>query len=186
MNINLLTLSFDDALEAQFRQDYLDKTIGQVRLSLALAIVFYSLFGILDAELIPDQKEIIWAIRFGFFCPVALLVLIMSFMDRFLRTIHFWIAAVEIAGGIGIISMTVIAPPPANYTYYAGLILVLFFGFTIFRLRFVLASITGWLIVILYQVAALSSDNPMIMVINNNFFLSAPILWECLPVTPEN
>jgi len=170
MNINLFTLSFDSDLESQFRQDYLNKSIYQMRISLALAIVFYSLFGILDASLIPDQKELIWGIRFGFFCPTALMVLIFSFIRRFLQSLQYWMALVEIVGGLGIICMTVIAPPPANYTYYAGLILVLFFGFTIFRLPFVLASITGWLIVILYQIAAFNSDNPMIMFINNNFF----------------
>jgi len=170
MNINLFTLSFNSELEPQFRQDYLNKSIFQIRISLALSIIFYSLFGILDASLIPNQKEIIWGIRFGVFCPTALMVLIFSFFKRFMPILHYWMALVEIVGGLGIICMTVIAPPPANYTYYAGLILVLFFGFTIFRLRFVLASVTGWLIVILYQIAAFYSDNPMIMFINNNFF----------------
>ncbi|MBF0452861.1 MAG: response regulator [Candidatus Magnetomorum sp.] len=170
MKINLFTLSFDEKLEKQFQQDYFNKTIKQIRISLGLAIIFYGFFGILDAELIPDQKEIIWAIRFGFFCPAAALVLIISFFDQFRSSLHFWIACVEIIGGIGIICMTIIAPPPANYTYYAGLILVLFFGFTIFRLRFVLASVTGWIIVILYQIAALNSDTPILMFINNNFF----------------
>jgi len=170
MNINLFTLSFDSELESQFRQDYLNKSINQMRISLSLAIIFYSLFGILDASLIPDQKEIFWGIRFGLFCPSALLVLILSFFKRFLHVMPYWMAMVEIIGGLGIILMTVIAPPPANETYYAGLILVLFFGFTIFRLRFILASAAGWVIVILYQVAALYSDAPMIMFINNNFF----------------
>jgi signal transduction histidine kinase/ActR/RegA family two-component response regulator len=170
MKINLFTLSFDETLELQFRQDYLNKAITQMRISLGLSIIFYALFGILDAELIPDQKEIIWIIRFGFFCPSALLVLILSFVNKIRNYVHYWIACVEIIGGVGIISMTIIAPPPANYTYYAGLILVLFFGFTIFRLRFVLASVTGWIIVILYQIAALHSETPMLMFINNNFF----------------
>jgi signal transduction histidine kinase/CheY-like chemotaxis protein len=170
MNINLFTLSFDSELEPQFRQDYLNKSIVQMRISLTLAIVFYALFGILDASLIPDQKETFWAIRFGFFCPTALLALIISFFKRFWHTMHYWMALVEIVGGLGIVCMTVIAPPPANDTYYAGLILVLFFGFTIFRLRFVLASVTGWLIVILYQIAAFSTNTPMIMFLNNNFF----------------
>ena len=170
MNINIITLSFEPELESQFRKDHYDKTIYQMRISLVLAIVFYSLFGILDARLIPDQKETIWAIRFGFFCPTALLVFVFSFFKRFFHSMHYWMALVEIVGGLGIICMTVIAPPPANYTYYAGLILVLFFGFTIFRLRFVLASITGWLIVVLYQIAAINADTPMIMFINNNFF----------------
>ena len=170
MKINLFTLSFDSELEDQFRLEYLKKTINQMRVSLALAIVFYALFGILDAELIPDKKETIWAIRFGIFCPTAITVLILSFFKRAQRYIYLLIACVEIVGGVGIIGMTIIAPPPANYTYYAGLILVLFFGFTIFRLRFVLATITGWIIVILYQIAALKTNTPILMFINNNFF----------------
>jgi len=170
MNINLFTLSFEPALETQFRQNYFNKSINQVRTSLCLAIFFYAFFGILDAELVPDQKVIFWGIRFGIFCPIAILVLIISCINRFMNTIQYWIALVEIVGGVGIICMTAVAPPPANYTYYAGLILVLFFGFTVFRLRFVLASITAWIIVVLYQIAAIYSETPLLMLINNNFF----------------
>lgn len=36
MNINLFTLSFDSDLEDEFRQDHYNKTIYQMRISLAL------------------------------------------------------------------------------------------------------------------------------------------------------
>ena len=67
--------------------------------------------------------------------------------------------------------MILIAPYPGNYSYYAGLILVFIFGYTFFKLQFVEATIVGWLIVALYEIAAIGLANtPLPVLINNNFF----------------
>jgi signal transduction histidine kinase len=67
---------------------------------------------------------------------------------------------------------------PASYTYYAGLLLVFIYGYTFVKLRFIWASITGWLIVFAYEIAAIwLSPIPVPILIGNNFFfLSANIL----------
>ena len=81
------------------------------------------------------------------------------------------IAAAVLAAGLGIIKMILIAPYPASHSYYAGLILVFFYGYTFYKLRFVWASLTGWIIVIAYEIAAIwlnPTDIPIL--INNNFF----------------
>ena len=63
----------------------------------------------------------------------------MSFAEGFITTV--------ILAGAGITAMVVIAPPPVNYSYYAGNILVIVFGYTFLRLRFVWASLAGWVVV---------------------------------------
>ena len=81
------------------------------------------------------------------------------------------VASAVLAAGLGIIQMILIAPYPASHTYYAGLILVFFYGYTFWRLRFVWATLTGWIIVITYEIAAIWIDPTDIPVlVNNNFF----------------
>ena len=67
--------------------------------------------------------------------------------------------------------MILIAPDPVSNSYYAGLILVFIFGYTFFKLRFIWATLTGWIIVIAYEITAvLLSDTSIPVLINNNFF----------------
>ena len=73
--------------------------------------------------------------------------------------------------GFGIIEMILIAPYPGNYSYYAGLILVFIFGYTFFKLRFIYATIAGWMIVVAYECAAIwLNQTPIPVLLNNNFF----------------
>jgi signal transduction histidine kinase/DNA-binding response OmpR family regulator/HPt (histidine-containing phosphotransfer) domain-containing protein len=74
-------------------------------------------------------------------------------------------------GGGGIIAMIAMTPPPATYSYYAGLILVFMFLYTFGRIRFIWATVSGWMLVILYEVSAIYFTSPPLPVlINNNFF----------------
>ena len=89
----------------------------------------------------------------------------------------FLAAVITLAGGC-IIVMIVIAPIPINYYYYAGLMLVFMFGYSFVRVRFLWASLGGWLQVLMYEIAAIwISPTPFVVLINNNFFLiSANVL----------
>jgi signal transduction histidine kinase/ActR/RegA family two-component response regulator len=82
-----------------------------------------------------------------------------------------FVGSAVLVGGFGITAMIVIAPYPASHSYYAGLILVFIYGYTFFRLRFVWATVIGWTVVIVYEIAAVGfSDTPLPILINNNFF----------------
>jgi PAS domain S-box-containing protein len=87
-------------------------------------------------------------------------------------------AALILVAGLGIIAMILIAPRHANDSYYAGLMLVLIFGYTFFKVRFIWASFAGWLVVIVYEIAAIYiSPTPIHALVQNNFFfLSSNIL----------
>jgi signal transduction histidine kinase/CheY-like chemotaxis protein len=79
--------------------------------------------------------------------------------------------AMSIAG-LGIVYMVCIIPSPASYLYYAGLILVMIWQYTFARVRFVRATIAGWVIVAAYEIAAVwVADTPTKILISNNFFL---------------
>jgi len=171
IKLNWLTLSFPPYLEKDYLENYFRKSLNHFRLSLLFAIFFYSFFGILDAWLVPDVKEHLWLIRYSVFLPIVGFVFLFSFHRGFKPFSQPFIAFSLVIAGFGVIAMTVIAPYPSNYSYYAGLILVLIYGYTFLKLRFKWASFAGWTIVVAYEFSAIFlNDAPTPVLINNNFF----------------
>lgn len=177
MSMNIFTLAFPQPLEKEFRYFYFRQSLLQVRISIFIAAVFFAFFGFLDAALVKEMKTTLWLIRFGFICPGVLTLFFFSYMPLFKKYMQPSIATGMLWTGVGITHMILIAPPPANYSYYAGLVLVFMYGYSFVRLRFVWATLAGWVIVIIYEVAALLIDTPIPVLINNNFFfISANII----------
>jgi len=171
LSLNPLTLSFSGELEEAYLDDFFNKSLKQVRLILLMGIFFYGIFGILDAKLIPGAKSTLWLIRYAIVTPSIIAVIVFSFSSQFKRYMQLCLTLVITLSGLGIIIMILIAPPPVNYSYYAGLILVLIFGYVFLRIRFIWASIAGWTIVAFYEIAAIwLSSTPVAILFNNNFF----------------
>lgn len=155
MDVNPITLAFSSELEAQFQDDYYDKSLPLVRLSLVAGILLYSLFGVLDAELVPYMKETLWTIRLIVICPFLLGLIALSYSSQFRKYFQIAMSTGMVVSGFAIIVMISIIPSPVNNFYYAGLILVLIWGYTFTRVRFVWATVAGWIIVAFYEIAAI-------------------------------
>ncbi len=169
MRLNPLTLSFPEELESKFLEHYFRKSLPLFRLSLVLAIFVWVIFGILDAFLVPEMKARLWTIRYAGICPGLFGLMLLSFHKNFKKFMQPVFALMMFLTGLGIIYMIIIAPPPITFSYYAGLIIVFIFGYTLMQARFIWASAAGWAIVMFYEVAAMSTT-PVTMFINNNFF----------------
>jgi PAS domain S-box-containing protein len=168
---NLVTLSFPSKIEESYKKEQFEKSIQHVRIALLLSIFFFGIFGVLDAWIVPEAKYKLWFIRYVVYCPYALAILLFSFSSRFKHFNQICIASVVGVAGLGIIAMILLAPSSSNSSYYTGLILVFIFGYTFFKLGFVYATITGILIVISYEIAAIWIVHTSIpILINNNFF----------------
>jgi len=176
--IHPVTLRFLGGQEDAFQEDYIQKSLVQIRISLALGLILYPLFGILDYLLIPNVKEKIWFIRFVIVCPYLLLLFLFTFTRSFKRISQPLLILTTLVMGFGIIAMTVIGYPPGSYFYYAGLILVLMWTYTSAGLRFLNATFAGWALVVGYEILAIGFEGtPFSVLINNNFFfLSANII----------
>jgi len=176
--IDWLTLSFSGDLEQAFRDGYFQNSLWHVRLAFLMGIFLYGFFGFLDAWMVPDAKYMLWFIRYVIFVPYGIGIFLFSFSRHFKKYMQVSIAFGVLISGLGITAMILIAPYPASYSYYAGLLLVFIYGYTFVKLRFIWASLTGWLIVIAYEIAAIwISPTPILILINNNFFfLSGNIL----------
>ncbi|MBW1730797.1 MAG: hypothetical protein JRJ75_07915 [Deltaproteobacteria bacterium] len=174
MEYNPFTLRFvgeDEQLETRFLKYYFRNCLTITRVSLLVGLVFYAAFGILDAVLLPEVKQITWFIRYAIVCPLILFFFLMSFHPNYKKWWQVSFVLIISSAGLGIIYMIVIAPQPVNFSYYAGLILVFIFGYTFFRTRFIWASITCWGIVVLYEIVACCIIKaPFSVFVNNNFF----------------
>lgn len=181
IKLNLLTLAFsgkNSYLEKIYIADYKEKNAVHAIWFLFIGLFIYSVFAILDFLLVPEMMYTLWFIRFGIVCPVIAIFLLTSFFPFFKKISHIYLVAGLILSGTGISVMVALAPPPASYSYYAGVILVLMMGYNFSRLRFVWASLAGWINVIVYEfIAIFVVQAPVPILINNNFFfISANII----------
>ncbi|MDI6743694.1 MAG: diguanylate cyclase, partial [Smithella sp.] len=174
MKLHPVTLKFSGEcahLEEPFLKDYHKISLSQIRVFLILGALLYAAFGILDALLMPEQKLMVWLVRFIVIGPGLITVLLISFTDVFRKYMQGVLSFAFTLAGFGIITMIVIAPPPVSHAYYAGLMLVFTWGYTLIRLFFIWASLAGWLQVVLYEVAAVwVNPTPLDIFIGNNFF----------------
>jgi PAS domain S-box-containing protein len=172
--INWFTLTFPGPLEKQFHQTHFEKSLRQVRIALLLGIFFYSVFAGLDILIFPEVRQQLWLIRFAIVVPFIAAIYLLSYTKLYIKLINLSTAAVVLMAGLGIIAMILIAPAPTNALYYAGLLLVLFYGYTFFKLRFIWAMLAGWLIVAGYEIAAiLMIDTPSDLLLSNSYFFLA-------------
>ncbi|UCH63503.1 MAG: PAS domain S-box protein [Fidelibacterota bacterium] len=169
--INRLTLSFPKDVEKTYQQANYKQSLPLIRKALLIGIAFYSVFGILDYWIFPEVKHTLWIIRYAIIVPYAVFIYLISFSIKFAKYYNILTASAILLAGLGIIAMILIAPSPTNSLYYAGLILIFIYGYTLLKIRFIWASTTGWLIVLAYEIAAIwLGETPLTILLSNNFF----------------
>jgi len=181
MMINPVSLTFTDTcagLEDDFREHYATSSLVQLRLTLALALLLYAAFGVLDYLLAPMLFGRFWLIRFAVVVPTILIVMALTYSAGFKTFMQPAIASLILVAGGGIILMATIGPPEIGRVYFAGLMLVLMIGCSVVRARFIWASTAGCILVAAYLAITLFSENlPRHAIFTNNFFcLSANLV----------
>jgi len=169
-----LTLRFQGSqayLEDQFYEDYFYSSLPIIRCSLIFAIFLFAIFGLLDAYLLPDRKTTIWVIRYALLCPLTFCVFLLTYTKVFKKVMQLVIACSAVVAGSGIIAMTIIAPPPVSFSYYAGVILIFMMAYTCIKLHFIWATAAGWFLVFFYEFSGFFlADTPTPILVNNSFF----------------
>ncbi len=172
--INRHRLRFPDELEEAFREDYFQKSVKQLRFGIILGASLYALFGFLDVWIFPSVKLQTWFVRYAVVLPACILVLLFSFSAHFKKYMQLMVFCVVLIAGAGIIAMMVIVQSPMNYFHFAGLLLVIMYSYTFSKLRFAYTTLASWLIVGMYEVAAISMlHTPLPVFLNDNFFYFA-------------
>lgn len=173
MKVNPYTLRFANSFadyEAEFQRRYMIKSLRPLRFAILMAMIVWGSFGLLDLAIDRHHIVLLWGIRYGIVIPIILLGLLSSYLKLFEKLMQPLIAmAILIIGG-SVIAMITVADAPLRHTYYAGLILIFMFAYTMIRMRFVWASVTCWLLVIAYEVVAVTIETPRAVLLSNSFF----------------
>jgi diguanylate cyclase (GGDEF)-like protein len=171
LELHPLTLSFGRPVEGEFMDDYLKKSLGQVRLTIIVTGLLYASFGILDAAVAAPAVKTLWLIRLAGFLPLSALVYFLTYAAPFRRVWQGALALWSLLGGLGIVAMTAVVEGEARNSYYAGLILVFIVLYTWSRVRFIWATVTAFLIVAAYEIVTLAVlHSPSQTVWTQNFF----------------
>ena len=181
VSLNPLTLNFagaHKALEGPFRNAYFTNSLDHLRRCKLYAILFFSIFGILDAFVFPEQQYPLWFIRYAVICPIFLAGLVFSYTRWYRRLWQAANAFYILVTGFAYVAMVVITPTPESYFYGVGTIFCVFFGYTFIHARFITASIAGLLVFAGYHAAMvwLMETSRVILLISSAHFLGINLL----------
>ena len=169
MGLNRLTLAFPGIQEKQYQLVFFRESLQFFRLAFILLAAMYSIFAILDILVIYEYRNLFLLIRFGIVVPLMCTVFLLSFSNSFIRYWQWLTALIFVVGGTGITVMNVLVPD--NLVYYAGLMLVFAAGYFFIRLRFSLATLSGWVMVLIFNIGMFAfSDAPLQTIVSWNFF----------------
>ena len=154
-------LRFPVALERQFRRTYFDNSLAICRVAIAMTLLLWMAFGVLDYFVLPVSRPQVWFVRFFIVTPILLSVLLLSFTRYFRRLMQGGLFVTVLSGGFGLILISATAQPnePGYSFYYAGLMLIPLISYSFARMRFWNAIIANWIVVTVYVASAVFSQN---------------------------
>ncbi len=154
-------LRFPAPFEEQFRHVYFDNSLAACRIAMAVTLLLWMAFGILDYYVLPVTRSQVWQVRFFIVAPILLGVFLLSFTVYFRRLMQASLFVGVLAGGFGLILISATAQPdePGYSFYYAGLMLIPLISYSFARMRFWSATVANWTVVAVYIVSAVFSQN---------------------------
>ena len=170
-----VSLSFDDApLEGEFRAEYFRQSVASNRAALVLAAVQWALFGALALGVLERDTGIDFAFRYGVLIPSVLIMLGLTFLPSYERWWTRGTIAVLLFTTVVVATQRTLVSEVGIEWGYAPVMVILAFAFTLTRLRFLEASISG-LVVIAYSLTvwSLFTDDSGIDLLVAAFFLLA-------------
>jgi signal transduction histidine kinase/ActR/RegA family two-component response regulator len=190
MNLNPITLTFSGKqayLEPFFFRSYTQKYLLYSRICHILVILINVIWSLVDYLVFPSLVKECYIIRFGILTPFFLLGLFYSFYPGYLKNWQYLFALDVIVAGILQIYIIGIGQSPDLHAYYAGIIVILVFGYAFIRLRFIFAVISCWLVMVMYILFAafISPISPKMLVFNSIFIFSINFIGMIICYTTE-
>ncbi|MCC3155352.1 ATP-binding protein [Hymenobacter sp. BT770] len=171
-------LRFPDATEKEFIDYYNVTTINAIRISLAVGVILYAAFGLLDLNSLPITTSTAWFYRFSVGCPAIFIALIFSYITPLRALLQVVMTVMCIVAGLALVLIVRQSQPTelAYDHYYVGVIIIMMFTGSWVRLRFwhALAAhtiIIGAYFILVSHARYLAVDRHLI--VNNTVFLLA-------------
>ena len=144
-------LKFPVGIEAIFQNYYFAEKLLYARFAIVLGIVLYLLNIYTDITLFPHLKRFSLLVRIS--CSIGAFALLgFTFTSLFRRFHEGTLFLMSIFASCGIILFTYIGSGVPSLLYHSGVMLCMMFLFAFLRIRFLLATLSGWIVVLTYVV----------------------------------
>ncbi|PKQ09177.1 MAG: hypothetical protein CVT73_04010 [Alphaproteobacteria bacterium HGW-Alphaproteobacteria-12] len=172
-SFNPISLAFRAPdVEHRYNTQNFDAQIGLIRLSITLGAAIFAIYAVLDPYVIPEITYEAWAIRIGIACPLLLGIVAISYLDGFSYRHQALLSLALIIPGLAVVAMMAIADAPGNYLYYAGVLIILSYANSLWRLRYYYSIFMSVVTCVTYEgVVLFINPIPTSVLINNNAFL---------------
>ena len=164
-------LAFDSKMESDYRIDKFESDLNYIRIMLALCVLLYSSFALIDIQLKIPEANLFLFIRFILVNPFFVVGIILSYHKSFYKFHQIILVIDYLAAGFGIIAMLLLVPN--NFSYYGGLFLIFGVGHFLTRIYWQYASVASYSMVLGYLILAFFfSDNYKLNLIYVFFYSS--------------
>jgi len=158
-------------LEAEYWARFQPRLRRRTVIAVAVVLVIYSAFGLLDRWIVPEVVIQAWRIRGGGLA-LCILLMVLTRTRLFERAHQLILLSLPVLGGLGILTLVAVAGETERLVYYAGLILAIIWTMLHADLRFLTALGASVCLIGGYEIIALLvRPLPLPVVINNTFFL---------------
>ncbi|MEF3306410.1 GGDEF domain-containing protein [Paenibacillus sp. GYB003] len=186
-----LDLHLDPDSEEEFDRYFVEKHLPILRFGLLVSLLLFALLGIDDIWAAPFSKYETWGIRYGILVPFFLLGYAMTFTKLFRERQQTVMVVVQLVSGAGSVGIIAVLSPeePANYFYFAGLMLILFGNYTLFGLRWIQATAVSVLLIAGYALTVYvvqkpfrlhAGDTAYLSYINGNLYLLSTFIGSAV------
>jgi len=162
----------DPETERDFVHETVHQSLNYIRAYLVAGFGLYGLFGILDVAVGGDDTGKLLLIRYGAVFPVFAAIFVATFFPVFVRHSQFFLGAIMVAAGFGVVAMTLIMSVPFKSQYYAGLVMVVIYCGNLIKLQYLNAALIACALVTSYLATSLwINPVPHFNQVTNNVFL---------------
>ena len=174
--LNPATLSFKNPqLEKHYHQYDLLRVRRQSRIALVVGGVLYGLYGVMDYLFIPSNDFIKALYLHVMALMIAFSVFALTYAPNFSRFNQHLLFVAGFFAGFGLLGKMTYLPPAAISLFYAGIILITFWGHYFSGMRFIVATFAGVLLLLIFNL--MFRNLPLWTMFSYDFFIvSANIL----------
>jgi membrane-associated HD superfamily phosphohydrolase len=135
---------FDVKSEILYKQESRERRAIQTRKTFVVLIIIYLLFVAFDIFLNVNNLTYILFLRYALLPALLLITIVFSYID-FLANFYQKIILISLIV-MGSTAAIMLILYPDSFSYYGGVLLVIFSGYLILEMDFVHATIGGWFI----------------------------------------
>ncbi len=158
LGLNEYYMRFDEASEEQYIFDRLETFLSKKRLSIAVGVIIFILFGLVDWVLLPYTKGMVWFLRFAIIVPLFLLAFSVSYLPKVKIHMAKVVSGLVMVMGLAhIVSMNFL-PPDIISRFHMSFVILVVYSFIMMKTDFLYTSIATFSISLFYTIFIMMND----------------------------